>query len=236
MIGPVHRLLRRHVSVMGSVVAVVTDQPSIVMTFDDGPEPGQSESVLEALADGGATATFFLLSNRAAALPSLVREIAAAGHEIALHGVDHRPLNAFSPAEVRERTAAGRAALEDIVGVPLRWMRPPYGRQSPRRFQAVRAAGLMPVLWGSTSLDSVDAPEDARIASVARGLKPGTILLCHDGRAGVADGVNDPPIPAFDRGTLTRRILDMYKTKGLNAQSLGNALLTGTPRLRAWFT
>lgn len=236
MIGPLHRLLRRHVSVMGSVVAVDTDQPTIVMTFDDGPEPGSTESVVEALADHGATATFFLLSNRAAASPDLVRELAAAGHEIALHGIDHRPLGAFSPAEVRARTASGRAALEDITGVPVRWMRPPYGRQSPRRYRAVRAAGLMPVLWGSTSLDSADVPSDARMAAVARDLTPGTILLCHDGRAGVADGVDDPPIPPFHRGDLTRRILDLYAESGLHARSLGDALHDGTPRLRAWFS
>ena len=48
--------------------------------------------------------------------PNLLREVKAAGHEIALHGIDHQRLTNFTSAEVTRRTAAGKARLEDTLG------------------------------------------------------------------------------------------------------------------------
>lgn len=231
----VHRILRRHVRLLGSVLAVRTSEPSIVMTFDDGPEPPHTERVLQALRARDAHATFFMLSGRAQRHAALVREVVDEGHEIALHGIDHRPLRGLTAAEVTRRTRDGRTQLEDVAGVAIRWMRPPYGRQSPRTYAAIRRAGLMPVLWGGTSLDSADTDARSRIASALRAAEPGMILLCHDGRAGPADGVDDGQIPPFDRGELTARILDALSARGLGATSLERALSAGRPRIGAWF-
>ena len=71
------------------------------------------------------TPTFFVLVPRARRQRGLLGEIVAAGHEIALHGIDHRPLTQFSPADVRRRTEDGRAELEDLIGMTVRWFRPP---------------------------------------------------------------------------------------------------------------
>ncbi|MGM1029605.1 MAG: polysaccharide deacetylase family protein [Actinomycetota bacterium] len=231
----VHRTLRRHVRVMGSILAVRTDEPVVVMTFDDGPEPPHTERVLTALRDHGAHATFFMLSGRAERHPELVREVVSEGHEVALHGMDHVPLRTLSSDEITRRTRAGREALEDIAGAEVRWHRPPYGGQSPRTYRAVRRAGLMPVLWGGTSRDSADTTTAARMASALRAAQPGTILLCHDGRAGPDAGVDDGEIPAFDRGALTTGILSAFEARGLAGTSLERALVNGSPRAGAWF-
>jgi peptidoglycan/xylan/chitin deacetylase (PgdA/CDA1 family) len=220
---------------MGSVVAVQTSEPVVVMTFDDGPERPHTERVLAALEQQGAHATFFMLSARARREPELVRAVVAEGHEVALHGIDHRPLNDMTTAEVRRRTHDGRAELEDIAGTAVRWMRPPYGRQSPRTYLAIRRAGLMPVLWGGSSRDSIDTSTSERVESALRAARPGLILLCHDGRAGVADGVDDGEIAPFDRGALTAEILRAYADRGLAGTSLERALRGGRPRLGAWF-
>jgi peptidoglycan/xylan/chitin deacetylase (PgdA/CDA1 family) len=228
-------VLRDRVTVLGSVVAVETSAPVFVMTFDDGPDPAGTGRVLGALRRRAAHATFFMLSDRARRCPSLVRDVVAEGHEVGLHGIDHRALSTFTTAEVARRTADGRAALEDVAGVAIRWMRPPYGRQSPRTYLAVRRAGLMPVLWGGTSLDSAETTDAARVASALRAARPGLILLGHDGRAGLEDGVDDPPIGAFDRGALTARILEGFADRGLASTSLGRALEHGRARRGAWF-
>lgn len=230
-----HRVLRRHVRAMGSVVAVRTDEPVIVMTFDDGPEPPHTEGVLHALREHGAHATFFMLSTRARRHPALVREVVAEGHEIALHGIDHVSLRGLPSDEITRRTRDGKARLEDVAGTEVRWMRPPYGLQSPRTYRAVRRAGMMPVLWGGSSRDSADTTMAVRFASAMREARPGMILLAHDGRAGPEDGVDDGEIPAFDRGALTSRILSAYRERGLAGTSLERALERGRPRLGAWF-
>lgn len=231
----VHGFLRRHVRVLGSVLRVSTSEPVVVMTYDDGPEPGQTEGVLAALEARGATATFFLLGRRAQREPELVRRIAAEGHEIALHGYDHRPLSTFRRGELTSRLRDARAGLEDVAGVPVTWMRPPYGRQSPAAYLAIRRAGLIPVLWGATVLDGRDATTAERLASAMRGAAPGTILLCHDGRAGLDDGVDDGEIPPVDRGRLAGLVLDEFAARGLRGVSLADALVAGSAVRRAWF-
>ena len=143
------RRARRALGPVGSVVAVRTGQRTAVVTYDDGPEPGGTDRVLTALASHAARATFFVLVSRARRYPGLLREVVAAGHEIALHGVDHRRLTSFPAAEVRRRCADGRAELEDLTGQRVRWMRPPYGAQTLSTSLAIRRAGLTPVLWGT---------------------------------------------------------------------------------------
>ena len=68
---------------------------SFVLTYDDGPTPGVTDRLLPILAEAGATATFFVLLTRVRAHPSMVAELLAAGHEVALHGIDHVDLTSL---------------------------------------------------------------------------------------------------------------------------------------------
>lgn len=218
----------------GSVVGVETDAPAFVMTYDDGPEPGGTEPVLTALAAHGATATFFVLVNRARRERALLAEVVDAGHEIGLHGIDHRSLSDFTAGQVRARTSDGRSELEDLLGQRVRWFRPPYGRQSVGAWRAVRAVGLEPVLWGPTLQDWTPASQAERVAGGLAGAAPGVVVLGHDGYAGPEDGVDDGPRPDVDRGELTDRVLTAYAERGLRARSLGDALRLGAPERRFW--
>ena len=135
----VKRTLRRAAGPVGSMVGVRSDASLIALTYDDGPEPGGTDRVLDALAEAGATATFFVLMTRVRRHPALLQRILAEGHEIGLHGLDHRPLTSFPVAEVKRRCVAGRDELEQAIGRPVRWMRPPYGRQTLTTAWAIRA-------------------------------------------------------------------------------------------------
>lgn len=219
----------------GSVVAVRTSRPQVALTFDDGPEPGGTDRVLAALMDAGASATFFVLLTRVRRHGALFDEIVAAGHEIALHGIDHRALPELPPQEVRTALRDGRAELEDRCGTAVRWYRPPYGRQTPRTRWAVARAGMVPVLWGPTTWDWRDVPEERRLEKAVEGVRPGAVVLAHDGFAGAEDGAFDGPPPVLDRGRLIRQVLARYAEQGLGACSLGQALTAGTPVREARF-
>lgn len=221
--------------VAGSVVRVRTREPRVVLTFDDGPEPGGTDRVLTALADAGATATFFVLVGRVRRYRQLFDEIVAAGHEVALHGLDHRALPELRPVEVDAAVRAGRAELEDAAGRAVRWHRPPYGRQTPRTWRAVTGAGLVPVLWGPTTWDWRDVPHEARLAKSREGLHAGAVVLAHDGFAGAEDGASDGPAPVLDRGRLIADVLAGYAADGWAACSLGEALEAGTAVREARF-
>jgi peptidoglycan/xylan/chitin deacetylase (PgdA/CDA1 family) len=191
----------------GSAVAVRTTAPAVALTFDDGPEPGGTDRVLTALADAGATATFFVLLTRVRRYRSLLDDVLAGGHEIGLHGEDHRPLPELPPGEVAGTLAGARAQLEDATGRPVRWYRPPYGRT-----------------W-----DWKDVAPAERLAKAVVGARPGAIVLAHDGFAGAEDAAVDGPAPVLDRGVLITGVLSRYADLGLSARSYGEVLATGSP-------
>ena len=227
--------LRRAGAPVGSVVAVHTEAPEVVLTFDDGPDPVGTPAVLDALEAHGATATFFVLLTRARRFPHLVERVRQAGHEVALHGVDHRRLTGFGHAEAYRRTAAGRAELEDLVGAGVRWFRPPHGAQSPSTWLAARRARLTPVLWGPTTWDWRDLPQDVRVGKAQEGVRAGAVVLAHDAFAGVSDGEADVPEPTVDRRDLVDRVLTAYAALGLEGRSLGAALAHGSAVREARF-
>ncbi len=90
----------------------------IILTFDDGPLPGPTSRVLDALAAYNAPATFFLIGRNAAAHPWLVRRMATEGHTLAHHTMTH-------PWTLRQRSfsagiaeiEAGIAAVEAAAGM-----------------------------------------------------------------------------------------------------------------------
>lgn len=218
--------------VFRSVTGVRTAEPVVVLTLDDGPDPEWTPKVLDLLASRQATATFFVLLSRTRRHPELLQRIVAEGHEIAFHGADHRRLTGMALPEARRMLRDGRRELETQAGVRIRWYRPPYGALSPATWQAVRAAELTPVLWGTSALDGRDASHTERIERATAGIAPGTVVLAHDARAGVDDGVDDPAITPFDRAALLAAILDEYDRRGLRVVSLGAALRRGRPRRR----
>lgn len=81
--------------------------------------------VLELLARNRCHATFFVLGWVAEREPSLIREIAKAGHELACHSHLHRPLYQLSPSEFREDLRRSRATIEDVSGASVVGFRAP---------------------------------------------------------------------------------------------------------------
>ncbi|HLU45750.1 MAG TPA: polysaccharide deacetylase family protein [Natronosporangium sp.] len=231
----VRRVARRVTAPVGTVRAVRTPSDKFVVTYDDGPDPPGTTAVLSALADHGVTATFFVLMPRARRYPGLLAEIAAAGHEIALHGEDHRRLTQLPAAQVRRRLAAARAELEDLTGAPVRWFRPPYGAQLPRTWLAIRQAGLEPVGWGPTPYDWLHLPEHELAERALSRAAPGEILLAHDAWPGPDVGVDDGPAPPIDRGKLARLMLAGLAERRLVGCSLRDALADGELLRWAWF-
>jgi peptidoglycan/xylan/chitin deacetylase (PgdA/CDA1 family) len=217
-----------------SVVALRRPTTSTVLTYDDGPTPGVTDLLLPVLADAGATATFFVLLTRVRAHLTLVHELLAAGHEIGLHGPDHRRLTTLPPETMPARFRDAKAELEDLATVPVRWSRPPYGAQDRPSWRAARSAGLTPVLWNVTCRDWESHPPEDYLAELRAGEPRGSIVLMHDGFADQRDGVDDGPAPSLDRIALTRGVLAVVAGAGLAGRSLGSALETAEAERAPW--
>jgi peptidoglycan-N-acetylglucosamine deacetylase len=82
---------------------------------------------------------------------------------------------------VRDDLRAGRAAIEDAIGVAPVWHRPPFGIYSPAGLAAARGDGLRPLLWSRWGKDWRKLTTPARITQRAvHGVLPGDVILLHD--------------------------------------------------------
>jgi peptidoglycan/xylan/chitin deacetylase (PgdA/CDA1 family) len=153
----------------------------VVLTFDDGPHPEGTPSVLEVLARAGNKAAFFLVGEQVRRYPELVREIISQGHRVALHADRHRLQLRLTSAQLSEDLIRGRAAIEDAGDTGVAWHRPPYGIYSPAGLEVAREAGLEPLLWSRWGKDWRRLTTPGRIAARAtRNLAPGDVILLHD--------------------------------------------------------
>jgi peptidoglycan-N-acetylglucosamine deacetylase len=101
----------------------------VVLTFDDGPRPGTTAAVLDALRRECVRATFFLVGRNAAAHPELAKRELAEGHTVAHHSFRHPLLNRMSPAAAEAEIDHGFAAVDTaLYGHAAKWPRTPFFR------------------------------------------------------------------------------------------------------------
>ncbi len=153
----------------------------VLLTFDDGPHPDGTPAVLSALDRVGASAVFFVSGEQVERYPELVREIAAAGHELGLHGYRHQTRRQWSTGLLAADTRRALDAVTAAAGVEPRLYRPPHGVFSLAGLRLIRALGLKPLLWSKWGRDwERGATSEAIMARVTAGLGPGDVVLLHD--------------------------------------------------------
>ena len=214
-----------------SVTGVHPPTSATIITYDDGPTPGVTDALLAELAAAEARATFFVLLTRVRRNPGLLAEIIAAGHEVGLHGADHRRLTSLDPGELPSMLRDAKGELEDAAGLPVRWFRPPYGAQNAASWQTTVDAGMTPVMWSIACRDWETLEPEAYLEPLRGRTLRGEVVLLHDGYADACDGVDDGPAPELDRVALTRGVLAEVATQRLTVVTLSEAVAPGRPRL-----
>ena len=157
--------------------------PGVWLTLDDGPHPVGTPAVLDLLADYRATATFFVIGEQLIRYPELGRRIVEGGHEIAVHGWDHRCLLTVGPTATRRGLRRAVDAIETITGSRPHRFRPPYGIASWAALHACREVGLGPTWWTVWGRDwSPRATPRSVQRHLGRGLSrfPSPTVLLHD--------------------------------------------------------
>jgi peptidoglycan/xylan/chitin deacetylase (PgdA/CDA1 family) len=126
----------------------------------------------------------------------LVRRAVADGHELGVHGWRHRDLSG-EPLRAAAELARAFAAIRAAGGVAPRVFRPPFGATSRRLVLAAGALGLVTVTWDVDPRDFEEPGAGAIRSRVAAAVRPGSIVLLHDDRPGLAataaalDGILD---------------------------------------------
>lgn len=162
-------------------VAVPPSQKVVALTFDDGPLGGPTEKVLKILKDNNIKATFFLIGRNAQANPQLVKEIFAAGHVIGNHSWTH-PYNKHTLAGSQAEIDKTSDVIASIIGVRPNLFRPPGGLMHTGLAEYAKSQKMGIALWSADSIDYRARNSPARlIRNVLKEVKPGGIILMHDG-------------------------------------------------------
>ena len=120
-------------------------------------------------------------ASRSSALPALAAEIAAAGHEIGIHGYRHTLLLRRSPRALRDDFDARARRHRERDRARAASIRPPYGVFSAPALLLVRRLGWRPLLWSRWGRDwEARATPEAIAARATRNLAGGDVVLLHD--------------------------------------------------------
>ncbi len=174
----------------------------VVLTFDDGPWPGTTPRVLDALRHECVKATFFLLGQNTVENPALARRELAEGHTVAHHTFSHRLLNRISPAAAEAEIERGIDAVEtalyghrgQVLATPF--FRFPGFASSPALLDRLSRRGIVVFgadLWAS-DWNPMSPAGQLRLVMSRLAATGGGIVLFHDTKKQTA-----AMIPAFLR-------------------------------------
>lgn len=166
------------------VCRIRTRQRVVALTFDDGPDPQVTPSLLTLLKELGVRTTFFCIGERLEAQPELARRIVADGHLICNHSYRHlRGTNLLRTSRLREEIERGQAVVNSVTNQQTNFFRPPMGLTNSRLARVAAALDLKVVGWTAGGKDQKAQTAEEVVKRARRGIRPGAIILLHDGGA-----------------------------------------------------
>jgi len=144
----------------------------IVLSFDDGPHPKSTPTLLKLLDKLEIKACFFLLGKQAEAYPHLVTQIIKSGHQIGYHGYQH--LSGWRTAKKNYIENSKPKKLDTKL------FRPPYGQITIPQINALKNE-LDIVMWDVMPGDFKKDWDSKRcIENMLKNVQPGSIVVLHD--------------------------------------------------------
>ena len=173
------------VSVARSGEAVATDCSAgwVALTYDDGPMPGRTDTVLAALDRAGIQATFFTVGYLVRSHPDIIRKTADRGHVVANHTYRHRILTFLSDSSIVSEIDRTDATIRAAGVNAARLVRPPGGNTNSRVKRTIERAGYRQVMWTWGPLDYEPISASTIASGVIRHAKDGAVMVLHDGAA-----------------------------------------------------
>ncbi|MDR0432375.1 MAG: polysaccharide deacetylase family protein [Bifidobacteriaceae bacterium] len=161
----------------------------VALTFDDGPGR-YTKRYLKILRRHDAVATFFVIGSQVSGHKSLVKKMAAEGHEIASHTWNHPALTSLSGAQIDKQLERTARRIEKVTGVRPALVRPPYGSMNGRVLKAIGRSGASAILWDVDTRDWEHRSASRVFNHVKRDTRRGSIILMHDLHRASADALD----------------------------------------------
>jgi peptidoglycan/xylan/chitin deacetylase (PgdA/CDA1 family) len=173
--------------IFGRTVIAGSDPGQIALTYDDGPNDAATMQLLDVLAAHNVRASFFMIGRFVRERPEIARAVHAAGHLVGNHTMTHPWLAWQTERVICDELRGCNEALEDVLGAPVRHLRPPHGARRPAVLRAARALGLTIVQWNVMGHDWAPIGAEGVLRKVRHGMESvrgrgrGANILLHDG-------------------------------------------------------
>jgi peptidoglycan/xylan/chitin deacetylase (PgdA/CDA1 family) len=165
------------------------------LTFDDGPNPGETDALLDFLAEKDLTAVFCVIGQNITAPggADLLRRIVAEGHTLCNHTTSYADMGSWTPEQVRADLVANLQIIRDTLGDPdhpVPYFRAPngsWGQTGP----VAASLGMQPLGLGNVIFDwdGNDLSEATLTANLRAAVQPGAVVLVHDGGGERVNGI-----------------------------------------------
>ncbi len=191
----------------------------VALTFDDGPNPPYTEQIAGILEDYGVRGTFFEVGKAVVQAPGTSRQLVQAGNMVGNHSYTHGAATYLNPRY--PQLAQTQQTLKQATGSCPAVFRPPHGTHTPFMSRVVTNAGMRLVTWDVSAKDWIEHDPDALARNILAKVKPGSIILLHDGIDGNIGADRSVVVQALPK------ILEGLKAKGFEVVRLD--VLLGVP-------
>ncbi len=178
---------------------------TMVLTFDDGPDPRYTPKILSTLREYDVRAMFFVCGEMAADNRDLIRRMADEGHVVGNHSWSHPLIPKLPPSGIRSELGRTSEVIEEELGAAPLWYRAPYGAWNRHSFEIGAELGMEPLGWTVDTLDWTEPGTRTIVRRVIEGAGPGVVVLSHD-----AGGERSQSVAAL-RSYLPRLLDDGYR-------------------------
>lgn len=190
----------------------------IYLTFDDGPNARATPAILETLAAARVPAAFFMVGDHVRRFPDLARRVVGEGHMVGNHTYNHVKLHFAGPKKIRTQLRKTHDAIESVTGVTPKSFRAPHGYRSPFLISIIIDMSYTVFGWTFGVFDTAKPGVEEIRRRVRKRLRPGAIVLLHDG-----DGY-DPDGDRMQTANALPGIIEDAQTAGYGFGSLSELL------------
>jgi len=152
----------------------------VALTFDDGPDPLTTPSLLRLLSEYNARATFFVTGKKAALYPDLIKAMVASGHAIGNHTFNHDTLIMLKGRRALDKEIGDTQRLLKTLGIATHLFRPPAGITNPILGDILTAYKLVCINFSCRAFDAGNRRIRHLSKKIAASVRSGEIILLHD--------------------------------------------------------
>ena len=154
---------------------------TVYLTFDDGPNERATPPILETLARESVPAAFFMVGDHVRRFPDIAREVVREQHMVGNHTYNHVKLLFAGAKSIRIQLKKTHETIGAVTGVTPRGFRAPHGYRSPFLISIIVDMSYTVFGWTFGVFDTARPGAEEIRRRVRKRLRPGAIVLLHDG-------------------------------------------------------